>query len=142
MLFVVMALLYIFFPVRPMGRYYGCGPVFPECVAGCRVVDLGSGSGRDCYILSKLVGPSGFVTGVDMTREQVSLAQCNRLIRALHTLRTNFPSLPVQLEVSRKYIGYHMDAFGYGSPNVEFVEGYIEDLEGCGIAKESNDVIV
>lgn len=52
-------------------RYYGCGLVFPEAVEGCRVVDLGCGSGRDCYILSKLVGEKGFVTGVDMTPEQV-----------------------------------------------------------------------
>ena len=45
--------------------------MFPEAVEGCKVVDLGSGSGRDCYVLSKLVGPTGFVTGVDMTKEQV-----------------------------------------------------------------------
>ena len=52
-------------------RYYGCGLVFPEAVESCTVVDLGSGSGRDCYILSKLVGETGLVTGVDMTAEQV-----------------------------------------------------------------------
>ena len=54
-------------------------------------------------------------------------------------LRAKFP---LQLEVARKHIGYHMDLFGYSSPNVEFVEGYLEDLEECGIAKESVDVIV
>ena len=53
-------------------RYYGCGLVFPEAVENCCVVDLGSGSGRDCYILSRLVGEGGYVTGVDMTKEQVS----------------------------------------------------------------------
>ena len=36
------------------------------------MVDLGSGAGRDCFLLSKLVGPTGYVTGVDMTPEQVS----------------------------------------------------------------------
>ena len=112
--------------------------MFPECVGGCRVVDLGSGSGRDCYILSKLVGPSGFVTGVDMTREQVSSCRAAGSLEYF-TLRANFP---MQLEVSRKHIGYHMDLFGYTTPNVEFVEGYIEDLEGCGIAKESVDIVV
>jgi tRNA A58 N-methylase Trm61 len=35
------------------------------------VLDFGSGAGRDCFILSKLVGKDGFVTGVDMTEEQV-----------------------------------------------------------------------
>ena len=54
-----------------MYRYYGCGPVFPEAVEGCHVLDLGSGAGRDCFILSKLVGEKGYVTGVDMTQEQV-----------------------------------------------------------------------
>ena len=55
-----------------MNRYYGCGLVFPPKLEGCRVLDLGSGAGRDVYILSSLVGPTGYVVGVDMTKEQVS----------------------------------------------------------------------
>ena len=62
-----------------LSRYYGCGLVFPEAVEGCRVLDLGSGSGRDCFVLSKLVGPEGFVTGVDMTQEQVCVCLCVRV---------------------------------------------------------------
>ena len=78
-----------------------------------------------------------------MTREQVSPGTMQRAHQSSTSHTVNKLSLsPVQLEVSRKHIGYHMEAFGYDSPNVEFVEGYIEDLEGCGIAKESNDVIV
>ena len=45
--------------------------MFPEAVEGCSVLDLGSGAGLDCFVLSKLVGPDGHVTGVDMTPEQV-----------------------------------------------------------------------
>ena len=30
------------------------------------------GAEQDCFVLSKLVGPEGFVIGVDMTQEQVS----------------------------------------------------------------------
>ena len=52
-------------------RYFGCGPVIPEALEGCQVLDLGSGSGRDCFAVSKLIGPSGYVIGVDMTEEQV-----------------------------------------------------------------------
>nr|XP_023402544.1 arsenite methyltransferase isoform X2 [Loxodonta africana] len=37
-------------------RYYGCGLVFPERLENCWILDLGSGSGRDCYALSQLVG--------------------------------------------------------------------------------------
>lgn len=52
-------------------RYYGCGLVVPECLENCSILDLGSGSGRDCYMLSKLVGQKGYITGLDMTDEQV-----------------------------------------------------------------------
>lgn len=45
--------------------------MYPEAVEGCGVLDLGSGAGIDCFVLSKLVGPSGKVVGVDMTQEQV-----------------------------------------------------------------------
>ena len=40
---------------------------------GVKVLDFGSGAGRDCFILSRLVGQDGFVTGVDMTEEQVHI---------------------------------------------------------------------
>ena len=52
-------------------KYYGCGIVVPTCLDGMHVVDLGSGSGRDCFALSKLVGERGSVGGIDMTEEQV-----------------------------------------------------------------------
>uniref|UniRef100_A0A8C7J172 Arsenite methyltransferase n=1 Tax=Oncorhynchus kisutch TaxID=8019 RepID=A0A8C7J172_ONCKI len=35
------------------------------------LLDLGSGSGRDCYMLSQLVGEKGHVTGIDMTEDQL-----------------------------------------------------------------------
>jgi len=54
-----------------INRYYGCGLVFPEVLESTHVLDLGSGSGRDCFVLSKMVGEKGHVTGVDMTQEQV-----------------------------------------------------------------------
>ncbi|KAK6322378.1 hypothetical protein J4Q44_G00071700 [Coregonus suidteri] len=52
-------------------RYSGCGLVVPEKLQGCKVLDLGSGSGRDCFILSKLAGQSGHVIGIDMTAELI-----------------------------------------------------------------------
>lgn len=52
-------------------RFFGCGLPFPAKLEGCRVLDLGSGSGRDCFAFSKLVGESGHVTGLDMTEELV-----------------------------------------------------------------------
>lgn len=41
---------------------------------GCHVLDLGSGAGIDCFVLSKLVGQNGHVVGVDMTQKQVLCA--------------------------------------------------------------------
>jgi arsenite methyltransferase len=42
---------------------------------GGRVVDLGSGGGFDCFVASRLVGPSGRVIGVDMTSEMLDRAR-------------------------------------------------------------------
>lgn len=56
-------------------RYYGCGLVCPPLLEGCRILDLGSGSGRDVYALAQLVGPNGSVVGVDMTPEQLAVAR-------------------------------------------------------------------
>jgi len=95
-------------------RFYGCGSPIPPALEGATVLDLGCGSGRDCYILSKLVGPKGRVIGVDMT--------------------------DAQLEVARKHIDYHGQKFGYS--NVEFRSGYIEDLAAADIADESIDLVV
>ncbi|XP_045734686.2 arsenite methyltransferase isoform X3 [Mirounga angustirostris] len=97
-------------------RYYGCGLVIPECLENCWILDLGSGSGRDCYVLSQLVGETGRVTGIDMTESQV--------------------------EVAKKYIEYHMEKHGFQTPNVTFLHGYIENLEETGIKNESYDIVI
>ena len=97
-------------------RYYGCGLVRPQKLEGMRILDLGSGSGRDCYILSQLVGEEGFVLGVDMTDEQ--------------------------LDIANKYIDYHTEAFGYKQPNIAFKKGYIEKLDELELEDNSFDIIV
>ena len=97
-------------------RYYGCGLVIPQQLEGLRILDLGSGSGRDCYVLSQLVGEEGFVLGVDMTDEQ--------------------------LEVARRHVDWHREQFGYRKSNVEFRKGYIEKLDELGLESESFDLII
>lgn len=99
-----------------LSRYYGCGLTIPSELAGKRILDLGCGSGRDCYILSQLVGESGYVLGVDMTEEQLLIAQ--------------------------KYQDYHQRKFGYQHANVEFKRAYIEKLDTLGLADNSFDIIV
>lgn len=88
-----------------MAKYYGCGLTIPSAIEGLTVLDLGSGSGRDCYILSQLVGEKGRVVGVDMTDEQ--------------------------LDVAKKHLNYHQQKFGFKKSNVEFLKGDIEDLSAC-----------
>eukprot|EP00887_Chlorella_sp_A99_P002978 scaffold24.g2978.t1 len=57
-------------PHEVLDKFYGCGSPMPVGIEGLRVLDLGSGSGRDCYVCAALVGESGSVTGVDMTGPQ------------------------------------------------------------------------
>eukprot|EP00961_Rhodomonas_salina_P263105 3555513-Rhodomonas_salina.1 len=47
--------------------------LFPSS-SGLKFLDLGSGSGRDCYVAAALVGEKGSVTGIDMTAEQLKVS--------------------------------------------------------------------
>uniref|UniRef100_A0A8B9BS96 Arsenite methyltransferase n=1 Tax=Anser brachyrhynchus TaxID=132585 RepID=A0A8B9BS96_9AVES len=123
-------------------RYYGCGLVVPECLTACRILDLGSGSGRDCYLLSQLVGERGHVTGIDMTEGQVWHGETRGLaLSPLHVPPCSFPSCS-QVEVAKKHIAYHMEKFGYQKPNVDFLQGYMEKLGDAGLADESYDIVI
>lgn len=83
-------------------RSYGCGsPVFDaELKEGEVVVDLGSGSGIECFVAAKKIGPTGKVYGIDMTDEMLRMA------------RTCLTSV-------RRNLGYE---------NVQFAKGYLESL--------------
>ncbi|UCC67198.1 MAG: methyltransferase domain-containing protein, partial [Armatimonadota bacterium] len=63
-------------PEDVVARSYGCGS--PVLTASLRqgeiVLDLGSGAGMECFIASRLVGPSGRVIGVDMTDDMLRFA--------------------------------------------------------------------
>jgi ubiquinone/menaquinone biosynthesis C-methylase UbiE len=56
-------------------------------VTGQRVLDLGSGSGTDSFAAAHLVGPTGSVTGVDMTPEQLAKAEQLRRAAGVSTVR-------------------------------------------------------
>ena len=83
-------------------RSYGCGsPVLDaELRPGHKVLDLGCGTGVECFIASGLVGPSGQVIGVDM--------------------------LDSMLELSKR--GARGVAANLGYRNLEFKKGYLEEL--------------
>ncbi len=58
-----------------LSRYYGCGLVCPSLLEGCRILDLGSGSGRAVYALAQLVGSTGPGGGVTMQEEQLAMPE-------------------------------------------------------------------
>lgn len=98
-----------------LSSYYGCGLVIPDCLEGKTILDIGCGTGRDVYLLSNLVGENGKVIGLDMTEEQLSIAE--------------------------KYKEYHRNTYNYQNSNVEFIKGYMEELDTL-IDKNSIDIVV
>ncbi len=97
-------------------RFYGCGSPLPPALDGMTVLDLGCGSGRDAYLLSKLVGERGRVIGIDMTAQQ--------------------------LEVAEQHRDFHARGFGHTRSNVTFHLGDLANLAALGIDEASVDVVV
>ncbi|MEM7245393.1 MAG: methyltransferase domain-containing protein [Acidobacteriota bacterium] len=62
-------------PQEVVERDYGCGDPTKHVRKGETVLDLGSGSGKACFMLSQVVGPEGAVIGVDMTDDMLALAR-------------------------------------------------------------------
>ena len=87
-------------PSEVIERDYGCGDPSRYVRPGETVLDLGSGSGKICFIAAQIVGPAGKVIGIDMTPEMLDLA------------RRSAPEVA-------KAVGYS---------NVEFKRGTIQDL--------------
>src|SRR5215470_8000031 len=87
-------------PQEVIERDYGCGDPTRCLREGETVLDLGSGTGKTCFIAAQIVGEKGKVIGIDMTDAMLEIA------------RRNVP-------VVAKRIGY---------ANVEFRKGRIQDL--------------
>ncbi len=87
-------------PAEVIERDYGCGDPSKHLHAGETVLDLGSGTGKICFMAAQIVGPTGRVIGVDMNDDMLALSR------------------GAALEVARR-IGY---------ANAEFRKGKIQDL--------------
>ncbi len=87
-------------PDEIIEKDYGCGDPSAYVSEGETVLDLGSGSGKICYILSQKVTSSGSVIGVDFNDEMLAL--------------------------SHKYVDYMGSKLGYH--NVSFRKARIQDL--------------
>jgi arsenite methyltransferase len=88
-------------PQEIIDKDYGCGDPTRYVLEGETILDLGSGAGKNCYILSQKVGVTGNVLGVDFNDEMLALA--------------------------RKYQQQIADKVGYC--NTKFVKGKIQDLK-------------
>ena len=87
-------------PDEVIERDYGCGDPSRYLRKGETVLDLGSGTGKICFIASQVVGPEGRVIGMDMTDEMLDVA------------RRNAPEVAERI----------------GFANVEFLRGRIQDM--------------
>lgn len=87
-------------PTEVIERDYGCGDPSRWVNEGDTVLDLGSGTGKICFIAAQVVGPQGRVIGVDMTDDMLEVA------------RRNAPIVAERI----------------GCANVEFRKGRIQDL--------------
>ena len=87
-------------PREVIERDYGCGDPSRYLHEGETVLDLGSGTGKICFIASQVVGSNGKVIGIDMNEDMLEVA------------RRNAPTV----------------AGNIGYSNVEFRKGKIQDL--------------
>ena len=87
-------------PDEIIEKDYGCGDPSRYVKPGDTVLDLGSGSGKICYMAAQLVGPKGSVIGIDMNDGMLALAR------------------KYQTEMSEKI----------GGDRVRFIKGQIQDL--------------
>ena len=123
-----------------VSKYFGCGLCVPEALSGLSVLDLGCGSGRDCYVLAQLVGESGGGVG-EVTARPGALQDASRNLRGVGSV-VGVDMTDEQLSTARQHVAWHADAFGYARPNTDFKQGYIEDLKGIGLGDETFDVVV
>jgi len=87
-------------PQEVIEKDYGCGDPSRYVKPGETVLDLGSGTGKICFIAAQVIGEKGSVIGVDMTDDMLEVA------------RRNAPIVAERL----------------GFANVEFRKGRIQDL--------------
>ena len=87
-------------PQEVIEKDYGCGDPSRYVQPGETVLDLGSGTGKICFIAAQVVGQKGRVIGVDMIDDMLEVARRNAPIVA--------------------------ERLGYA--NVEFRKGRIQDL--------------
>ncbi len=62
-------------PEKVKQKFYGCGHPIPSNIRGLTILDMGCGSGNDCFVAAQLAGKNGKIIGIDMTEEQIAVAK-------------------------------------------------------------------
>lgn len=135
-------------PQEIIERDYGCGDPSRHVRWGDTVLDLGSGSGKICYVASQVVGPEGRVIGVDMNPEMLGLArrfqdEVGRRIgwRNVEFRRARIQDLALDLEAVEAWLQIN-PVFGADDVNALEVEQARLRREAPLIPDTSIDVVV
>ena len=93
-------------PSEVIEKDYGCGDPSRYLRPGETVLDLGSGTGKICFLAAQVVGPTGKVIGLDMTDEMLDVARRNAPIVAqrlgyenVRFLKSRIQDLALDLEL-------------------------------------------
>jgi SAM-dependent methyltransferase len=115
-------------PAEVLERDYGCGDPSRYLKPGETVLDLGSGTGKICFIASQVVGPEGRVIGVDMTAEMLAVARAAAPVVAgrighanVEFRRGRIQDLGLDLDALDRYLASHP----------------VTDAEGLAVAHEA-----
>lgn len=101
-------------PAAVLERDYGCGDPSRFVRPGETVLDLGSGGGKICFIVSQVVGAAGRVIGVDRNRDMLALARsaAPQVARSIGYANTEFhcgqiQDLALDLEAVDCWLAHH-----------------------------------
>ena len=135
-------------PQEVIERDYGCGNPSKHLRAGETVLDLGSGTGKICFIASQIVGAEGRVIGVDMNDDMLEVARRNAPVvgeRIGYDNVTFFKGRIEELDLDRDVLAAWLaDNPVRSEADFAKLEQHVERLRGDApmIATNSIDVVV
>lgn len=127
---------------------YGCGNPTEWLSPGDCVLDLGSGSGKACYLASQIVGESGRVIGVDFNQPMLELARRHQADFAARVgfdnmtfMRGRIQDLAIDLDVVDQWLSDHAVN---SADDFQLLQEFLADMRANRpmIADDSMDCVV